>query len=50
LLGRAKAGIAATLSKTVIERRMALESAHFAALSFEALDDLLLRVSLNVCG
>jgi hypothetical protein len=44
----AKAGIAATLSQTVIEKRMAFESADFAGLSFEPLDDLLLRSSVMI--
>jgi hypothetical protein len=47
LLACAKATIDATLSNAVIERRMSLESADLAGLSFEALDDLLLRSSVK---
>jgi hypothetical protein len=48
LLGRAKAGIAATLSGSEIESRMSFEFAEFSVLSFEALDDLLLSSSVII--
>jgi hypothetical protein len=48
LLGCSQAGIAATLSGTVTERRMDVESADLSILSFEALDDLLLTSSVII--
>jgi hypothetical protein len=54
LLGCSKAGIAPTLSRFVIERRADFDSADvsalsaLSALSFEALDDLLLSLSVKI--
>jgi hypothetical protein len=48
LLGCSKAGIAPTLSWFVIERRADCDSADVSALSFEALDDLLLSASVKI--
>jgi hypothetical protein len=42
LLGFSKGAIAATISGSVIEKRVSFESAHLSVLSSEALDDLLL--------
>jgi hypothetical protein len=48
LLSCWKAGIAATLSRSVIEKRVSFESADFAGLSLEALHDLLLSSAVLI--
>jgi hypothetical protein len=48
LLFCSKAGISATLSGSVIAKRMDFESADLSVLSFEALDDLLLSSSVMI--